>query len=315
MNLVLAWNELAETSRAPNKLIARMRMDGFVDTFAALRARVSRYVAKPVLRCRTPLDEVELAVDYRIANWRNDTDRTRRMLFLALATASPFLLSAEEGGSSDQFGSEAMYAGIRAEGLHSAWVWSGLGLSLASEPCWDVAHLQVEINQLDPASVFAASVRHASTPGHVLEHEHWLESQARESVSSADDLWLRRDQLFPHLDFCPEVEKTLLTFDAGSPHLRQILLRLFELERAFASWNRSPVHPAFVTSKCTPETPQTLLEEANDHTAVCPSGEQRLFSWHVRFTPGAGRIFFDGDTNTGRGLVGIIVRKKGAKLG
>ena len=27
-------------------------------------------------------------------------------------------------------------------------------------------------------------------------------------------------------------------------------------------------------------------------TFLCPDGEERLFSWHVRYTPGAGRIHF-----------------------
>jgi hypothetical protein len=317
VSLLLAWNELAETPYAKDRAAALDRMNQFVDTFAALRVRVARYVPRPQLRCRATLDEVELAVDYRIANWRNDTDRDRRKLFLQVITASPLLPTVEEGGSTDQYGSEATHRGRRAEGLHGAWVWSGVALSLASDECWNTPNVDIEVDQLDESGEVShapASVRHASARRHVRAHEQWLEEQARQSVHDAHDLWLRRHELFPHLEFCREIEGRLRIFDAGSPHFRQIILRLFDLDRAFAEWDRTPIHPEFLPSKCTPETPQTLEDEKADHTATRPSGERVIFSWHVRFTPRGGRIFFDADANMRLGIIGYVGMKKGAKL-
>ena len=314
MNLFLAWNELAERPLAADRRTALARMNQWVDTLGALQLRIR---PRPRLRCGRAIDNVELAVGYPVAMWRVDADQRRRLLFLQLVTASPVLPKPGEGGNYEQYGSEATHRGVRAEGLHGAWVWGGVALSLASEECWNAPNIEIEVEQLDGSgqvSRGAASVRHASAPEHVRAHVPWFEEQARQTIDGAEDLWARRAELFPHLEWCKESEGQLCGFDSGSPHFRQIVFRLFELERAFAEWAGTPIHPDFVPSKCTPETPQTLEEEEADHTATRSSGEKRVFSWHVRFTPDAGRIFFDGDAGRRVGLIGYVGLKKGGRL-
>lgn len=318
MNLVVAWNELAERPLAPNPAAARERMNRLVDTLAKLRTGVGRLGPRPTLRCAEDFYNRDLATDYTVARWQSDTDRDRLKLFRLFATASPFLLKSSEGGDvREQYVSEATCGGDRAEGLHSAWLWNGIAVSLASDGRWDATSIAIEVATMDDAgalSSVAERVRHASSPAHVSAHDPWFEEQARLSVADASDLWSRRDALFPNLEFCGQVEAKLRTFDAGSPQFRQIMVKLFALDRAFRDWDRTPIHPDFGPGLCTPETPQTLKDERDDHTATRTTGEEVLFSWHLRFTPDAGRIFFAGDPALGRGIIGYIGRKKDGRL-
>lgn len=317
MSLRLFWNELAELPLAGDHTEARNRMEGFLDTCAAL-IRAYR-AAPPMLRSREPIDGVLLSEGYTVAHWRRDADRDRHRLFLRLAASVPLLSPPEDGEESlRRFGcADCWHGSERALGLRAAWAADELAISLASDPRWRWAHLPVEVEVLaeDLALVRRPEkVRHLLAPEHVDTHQAWLRQKQVYLVRDGRDLWDRRSQLFPSLEFCRSVQRQIDALDAGSDALRNVLGRLIDLERAFALWDGGPLHPGFVPSKCTPETPQTLKEEADDHTAIRSSGQPHLFKWKVFFTPGAGRIFFDGDARLRRGIIGYVGIKKDGKL-
>ncbi|XXT25493.1 hypothetical protein WME94_28585 [Sorangium sp. So ce429] len=190
-------------------------------------------------------------------------------------------------------------------------------MSLDAHERWRRTQLDVEVELLDENEALVRRpdvVRHLSAAQHVEAHRAWLKERQLRTVRDGRDMWDRRAELFPRLDLCREVERQLGELDVGSAQLHQVMRRLTELDASFASWDGRPIHPEFTRSKCTPETPQTLKEEAAAHTATCSDGRAHLFSWHVRFTPGAGRIFFDGDVDTRRGIIGYIGVKKGGTL-
>ncbi len=105
-----------------------------------------------------------------------------------------------------------------------------------------------------------------------------------------------------------EVEPHLRRIQRGDVALRNILRRLRALEAFFGSWDGRPIDPSStgLGSKCTPESQATLRKYGEEHTFTPPHGPPRIFSLHLRFTPGAGRIYFDGDSEEKRGIVGHI---------
>ncbi|XXX71633.1 hypothetical protein WMF30_28710 [Sorangium sp. So ce134] len=318
MNLLVFWNELAEQPRAADRLGARQRMNTLVDTFGALR-RALPAAPPPRLRAEVPLHGVELAEGYTIANWQVEADQARRLLFLQLAASSPLLRGSDDPAEAlDRYGcADCWHEGTPAAGLRAAWAAGELAVSLDTHERWRRTQLDVEVELLDENDALVRCpdvVRHLSAVQHVEAHRAWLQERQMCTVRDGRDIWDRRAELFPRLDLCREVERQLSEFDAGSVQIHQIMRRLAELETSFASWDGRPIHPEFVPSKCTPETSQTLSEETEAHTATRSDGRTHLFSWHVRFTPGAGRIFFDGDVEARRGLIGYIGMKKGGKL-
>ena len=318
MNPLVFWNELAERPLAADNRVARQRMDQLIDTLAALRREAPTSPA-PRLRSTVPLDGVALAEGYTVARWRVETDQIRRMFFIQLATSSPLLREAVDAAEAlDLFGAyDCWHQDERAFGLLAAWAAEELAVSLDSNQCWQRPLLAVEVETLSEKAEIERrheDVRHIADAAHVDAHRDWLRERRFQSIDDGRDLWDRRRELFPHLEMCREVQQQLEVLDPGSPEFRNVARRLFEVERAFAVWDGCPIHPAFLPSKCTPETPQTLKEEADAHTSTRENGVRHLFSWHVRFTPGAGRVFFDCDSASQRGLVGYVGFKKGRKL-
>lgn len=322
MNPLVFWNELAERPLAATTAEGNARMDRLVDAFAALRRAVPSAPA-PRLRSHGPLDSTPLCDGHTVADWQINADRTRRTLFLQLATSSPLLRSDDDADSWDRYGcSDCWAGGESAMGLRAAWAVDELAVSLDSDERWRHASIPAQVEILGDdgqSSRHTVVIRHMATLPDVEEHRGWLAERVRRSVADGRDLWDRRRALLPNLDLCQEVERQLGNLDAGSDQFRQVLVRLFRLDAVIAVWAqndaRPPVGPEFLPPfKCTPETPQTLKEEAIEHTATRPSGESHLFKWHVRFTPGAGRVFFDVDATSGRGVVGYVGFKKDDRL-
>jgi hypothetical protein len=293
-------------------------MNALIDTLGALR-RALPGSPGPRLRSHAPLHSLQLAEGYTVANWQVETDQARRLLFLQLAASSPLLqVSADPAQAMDRYGcADCWHDTERALGLLAAWATGELAVSLNTHERWRRPRIDVEVEVLDENDALVRrpdSVRHLSAVSHVEEHRAWLKERQLRAVRDGRDLWDRRAEIFPHLDFCREVQRQLGAFDAGSAELGNVVRRLVELDDAFLRWDGRPMHPDLVPSKCTPETPQTLAEEAAEHTATRTDGRAHLFSWHLRFTPGAGRIFFDGDVGTRRGVIGYIGFKKDGKL-
>jgi hypothetical protein len=321
MNPLIFWNELSELPLAENVTDGNARMNRLVDALAALRRAVPGAPA-PRLRSHEPLHASPLAPGYTVADWQTRADETRRRLFLQLATSSPLLRHDDGNRPMDRYGcADCWIDDASAKGLRAAWAVDELAVSLESDLRWEGPVVAADLEFIDDdgePSRSPVEIRHLANVGHVTVHATWLAERIRRSVVDGDDLWARRGVLLPNVEFCKEVERQLARLDAGSDQFRQVVARLFRLDTTIAEWARTEVRRTidkdFLPYKCTPETPQTLKEEADDHTATRSDGTKHLFKWHVRFTPGEGRLFFDVDPKLGRGVVGYIGIKKGGRL-
>lgn len=315
MSLLCFLNELSEQPPAPDEIAGRARLERLLDTLLAVKRVYG--ATKLELRTAGPIDAIELAEGYPVARWKSDADVLwkRRQLFLQFVTETPFLRENRDSieAVNNELLSECLHEGRPARGLSAARAAEGLSVSIASDPCWDKAWLDRVVIKLirDGLRIEETTerLRHASAAVHVIEHEHWLRELKRLSVKDGRDLWDRRATLFPKLDFCKGTKEQLEEFRSGDRALKQVVRRLDELQKFFEEWSGEPFGPEDFPSKCSPESRVTLAKYEDEHTFTLPDGERRVFSWHVRFTPDPGRIFFDGDARTGKGVVGCIARQ------
>ena len=81
---------------------------------------------------------------------------------------------------------------------------------------------------------------------------------------------------------------------------------MFELEDYSKKWIRGYFDSEALPSKATPESTSRLNKFTEKLTFACPDNTNRLFSWHLRFTPGAGRIYFFPVDNLKKIIIGYI---------
>ena len=81
--------------------------------------------------------------------------------------------------------------------------------------------------------------------------------------------------------------------------------KLSDLQEYAASWSIGAFDAGKIASKATPESESTLKQYSQERTFTCPDGQNHVFSWHVRLTPLAWRIYFY-PKQTGELIIGYI---------
>lgn len=296
MSLECFLNERSFSPEAQNTHTARQRMVALVQ--AMISAKTATRNQLP-LRVPPEFFSLTLSHGYTLPQWLNDpaADRDTRLYFKSLVTKSPLLNS--QSDRDQALRCEALWRSVPAQGMLAAFLTDGIVVSIGSDRQWDCAWLGLEIREMDESAnvtCAAEQIRHFSTTEHVKEHTSWLQDRSAVPLMEPGDLWMERSAMFPALDFCDRVEDQLRSFPWGSPQRNQIIIRLEQLNSWWGSCRNQrlsgPRCREIAPCKLTPESEATLKRYAEAHTFRCPDGQNRLFSWHVRFTPGAGRIYF-----------------------
>jgi hypothetical protein len=313
MDFEMILNELSFTQPAQDIPTARQRMSQFINTL--LSPNIGRL--KRVLRTHKEFQATELAPDYSLAQWRNDpkVDKYEQRFLRTLVFKSPFLF--ELPLTLDKsFAFEFIFEGNVIKnpnnqicGLGAAYLLESLAVSLFSEPKWDKAKLNLQIEWLNEEGNLeeqSASICHASRVKHVQTHKEWINEWLRQQVKDGTDLWERRVELFPHLIFCDNVYNNLVLLGIGNPLLCQVVKRLFALEHYSQNWLPDTAFDKDQLPNATPDDRAQYCK--TEFTFLCPDDKERLFSWHLRLTPDAWRIHFYPE-KPGEIIIGYIGEK------
>lgn len=255
-----------------------------------------------------------IAPNYSFREWLFDKsiDRDTQRLFLTKVSKSPFIetLSAEKNGDTQRL-HESKYKGNNAAGLGAAYLFDSLALSLDNSDEWDthIIHIDITVYSDEEEQLFekVGEVKHGSRSEHLDSLREWIADRKKNDITDGKLLWLKRKEIFPHLVFCNSTEKQLISLSPGQPKFLAIVNRLSELNKYCSGWkNGTFTIDSYHFSKATPESDSRLSKYEDDFMILCPDGNRRLFSWHVRYTPGAGRIHFVPDNTKKIIYIGYI---------
>ncbi|MGL5872384.1 MAG: hypothetical protein ACRC2R_08455 [Xenococcaceae cyanobacterium] len=311
MDLEIVFNELSIEQSATDLSTAKQWMSEFIKTILAIKPPPG---AKRKLRTKNDFNYSLLAPDYTVARWRNDSNvdlETRRFLRTLQDKNDPPLLDIADPGI------EVSYQKKQAIGLYYAFVFNSLAISLKSSSEWDCSLIELEVTAIDDdenLETTTESVIHASCSKHIQKHEEWIRDRIKIEVYDGLDLWNRKEELFPSLEFCENVSKQLQNLSNGESILKQIVKRLFELEEYCKSWTCGSFNLDIIPCKVTPESDSRLKSLREKFTFICPDGTERIFSWHVRMTPGAWRLHIYFSTETQLEPRKIIIGYIGLKI-
>jgi hypothetical protein len=310
MDLEMVFNELSLQSPATNIHQARQWMTQFI----SLATTATRQGVNRVLRTDVNFQMAELAPDYPVIQWRNDREvsREERQFFLSLTTKAPVLADfpqIEQTALTSDFFHHGGQLPQRALGLGYAYLLEAIAVSLPSAQQWSHPSIQIEYCQIKADETIYSEqveVNHCCHQDHVITHQDWITKRLQTGVRDGVDLWNRRDSLFPALSFCESTATTIRKFGRGDAMLWPVVRRLFELESYCRNWREGGFEPDQLPCRVSPESQTTLEQYGEDRTFACPDGVRRVFSWHVRLTPGAWRIHFLPEPSTRRIIIGYV---------
>ncbi len=309
MPFEIFFNELSLTPPAPDMAAGRQNIANFI---TALRhARKTLGTTLPLRVPREFLNNLRLAPNYMLGQWFNDNaiDRDLRTYFRDAVTRW-HLIPKDVHRAQTEANCEVFCQGTVAYELAAAHLNSGIAMSFASAPAWDHATVELDVRTLNSDCEIVTKKMnqpHFSNNEHFDQNLNWVRQQLAISIDSAIDIWEKRAEKFPILDFCENVHNQLQNFNGSASHLLQIVKRLAELdawrgEHASTHWDEAREQ---APCKISPESTATLGRFGAERTFACPHGQSRTFSWHARFTPGAGRIYFHWELK-GKLLIGHV---------
>lgn len=282
----MVLNELSLQTTAPDITTARKWMSELIQT---LRQATSSGVKK-ILRTSNEINSLEIAPKYPISKWRNDdsTSREEKQFFRTLTTKAPFWTDASPD-IQDQFELSDVFCQEKsAKGLGFVLVIDGLAVSFQSHSKWNCSCLELQVSKLDEDGEIVdvvEEVKHASHINHIQDHVDWINNRLRVTVINGQDLWDRRSELFPSLQFCDDLQDQLQNLSSQHPMLQNVAKRLSRLEEYCKCWMTGRFSPDDV-GNCSPESQATLQQYPTERTFRCPDGEKRLFIWHIKLANG-----------------------------
>jgi hypothetical protein len=300
------FNELS-IKEAPNKHTAIKWMDKLM----VLYKKASKKGFSELKTTETFID-ITIAPNYKLSEWLYDQSVAyeARLFFKTKISKYPFVEDLlEQKEDEKQLLHEFKYNGLGAAGLGAAYLFDSLAVSFDNSSQWDTHLIELDITEYsedDQVIHSIEEVKHSSKPGHLHRLGNWLKDKKKVSIPNGKLLWLKRNIHFPHLVFCQNVEDQVSYFSGSEPEFHLIVKRLSELESYCSTWKNGIFTGDNFPSKVTSESESRRGRFKKELKIICPDGEAREFSWHLRYTPGAGRIHFAPDNSKRIFFIGYI---------
>ncbi|MEH1841807.1 MAG: hypothetical protein V7L20_24430 [Nostoc sp.] len=287
MEIDLVLNELSLKNLASNKETARQWMSNFINTVKAVKAQG----VKVYLRTKDNFHATILAPDYPLRRWLNDkeVDQVEQGFIRNLATGSPFstnITNLDIQDIENNAGlSEFWHQGELAIGLGVAHLLDTIAISFISKECWNFSRLELEarrLNENEEVINDILEILHVSRSNDVQEHTEWIQNRIRTGVIDGDDLWERKRELFPNLEFCDAISKQLRNIRVGQLELQPVVKTLLELEKCSNKWKKGYFNLDDYPIDESGESEGTLNKYGRERTFLCTDGKERLFDRHIK---------------------------------
>ncbi|QLE55522.1 hypothetical protein [Nostoc sp. TCL26-01] len=295
MELDLILNELSLRYLASNERIAQQWMSELIKTIKAFTAQG----VKVSLRSKDKFHTIMLAPNYPVGRWFNDADQIERGFIKALATKAPLSIDIDNSDIQDIENNiglfEFYYQGELAIGLGIAHLLDTISVSFNSEQCWNCSNIEIDTIQLNENEEIVheiLDILHSSYSHHASEHKEWIQKRIRDIVLDGEDMWDRKKELFPNLEFCEVVGKQLKNIRTRQLELQPVLKTLRELQQCTENWKTGSFNVKGYAIEESGESEPTLNKYRNERMFLCPDGEKRLFDRHIKLKFCNWRIHF-----------------------
>ena len=235
------------------------------------------------------LYQIPLYSNYNIDNWLNDIDVNSdlRERFREITTSFPLITEAEikenELYQRSEFHKNINVRKLQVWGLGAAYIYNTLSISMDTYSEWKKNSVHLLHYYLDDKGnelVRDVEVRHFSNADSFDVHIEWWAQMQKTSLQKSTELWEKRKEYFPYLEFCNEVEKQLKKIGV-SKMLYQIYDRLSTLNTYVKVWEEGSFSYEDVNSstnlRISPESDNTIRLFGAQRKFSVPGQDKKIF--------------------------------------
>ncbi|MGN6566594.1 MAG: hypothetical protein ACTHJ0_01510 [Flavipsychrobacter sp.] len=261
---------------------------------------------------------------YTLQHWLSDNriEQDIRDKFKEIVSTFPLIKETEVRESylykNSQFFKQINTDKIEVWGLGAAYIYGTLAFSIATHEDWECSSVDLshqyfkdcdgqEMNEDIEIVEEIVSVKHFYNIETLRIHNDWWIKFRTECLETSSDLWKNRQEMFPNLILCGEVENQLQKIGI-SKMLTQIIERLNELNDYVRNWKVSDFNydEANKTTnlRISPESFSTMKRFGSLRRFNVPGQGKKIFELHIK--TGDLRFHFYPDNTSKRVYVGYI---------
>ena len=299
--MYLLVNELSFQGQANELIDSHKLMNDLISVIRSLRP----ICGTDPIRTSMTLWEKELFRGYNVNRWLNDTNRDQMLWFKAIVRKGPYIetiLDEELDYHECRFHGDD----VSSTSLAGAVFLGGILSSLQDADRFDLERISLEYREGEvPFTKF--EVLNVYDPRNVENFIKGFSIEVLEHVSSWDQLWKRRAELFSELTFCDCVRDQLNRLDFGINNfkiIRRHLTKMNEYCRRMRMKNEDFI-PDYTAMgiEASKESPETLKHFDYQREFLCPDGSTRLFDWHSKQKGQNLRVHFCPPDHGGRDFI------------
>lgn len=285
---------------------AKSWYDTFFDSCISIGKELGSNIS--VVSTRKP-SEIILDEEMPFQKWISlISDLDKKRLIMSMMTREPILFDYPYYSFQES----------NAIGLGFAFENDLLPLSLNNNEKWRKIELPLRLEYIDESAdevvTDEVNVKNAWDIESSLSHSDFLKrsilSDANSlinEIQSGLQLWDRREELFPSLVFCTQVERQISNL-AGDT-LKNIFRRLVQMNSYFSSWREGDFDRASIDGNPRLESTTRIRDFESSLTINCPDNEYRLFSFHCNYGIHGMRLHFHPDSEKRICWIGYIGKK------
>ena len=186
-------------------------------------------------------------------------------------------------------------------------------ISILTNDFWAKDEIQILLFELnDDAEIVEKemTIKNISTQTDISFLEKEEKVSIYNNISSGQDFWERKEELFPNLVFCDSVKKQVYE-DCEKFHIVKVMERLKKIQEYFENEHEyyNPKELG-MDARTESDSVKTDNELKNERLFMLPSGKEEYFFDHIGFTGKytAGRIHFLPDVKNKKCYIGYIGR-------
>ena len=282
------------------------------DVAIGMASLVQSNCVSRALRLRRYLFEIACATDGSLFDaielLRQVRTRDEHLFLVRLAQKAPLLADLPDAVVSQVQGAEAANVDQGAgESLVLCVKMRGVAISLPLKEEWDRDQCNVSFNELVESGEIRESTNEIDNLARSNHATPILERQRQREIEQLEPItfWENRNQLFPRLQFGPEVERQIA--EVNRAVFSAVVNRIDEIHMSAKDWDSiggaAPPWRCNVTPESEPTMNNRRLREARRFRSSLGSAE--LFEWHARYGD-AGRIHLRFDPRNRSVEIGYI---------
>lgn len=309
----ISFNDSSLDDRFSSQALKKCGQEKFDDFVVMLNKMIKEKLIDDFFLTRDIL-EYELSKNYTVSNWMNDSEvsSNHQQFFRAFLGRAVYIDGKNLDGQVELYYNDYLLKSIGAT-FAKEYEDNPIIMSVLIDSFWNIDVVEGIYTSIDISGELEeerCNTKNITICTDISGLKRKQYDDVYKNISSGQDLWEKRETIFPNLIFCNDVKKQFYQ-DSEKYHIVKVMDRLSNLQKYFQeNHERYDPKELGMDARTESETVKTDEKLKSERLFMLPSGEKEYFFDHIGFTGKytGGRIYFKPDVSKNICYIGYVGR-------